>query len=80
VGRRIYRVWCAEYRAIAKANCRDAFFIGAIEADSFQAACDTLFSKIPHYEPDALRLNGARLVDNETDARSRLPYPGGLIA
>jgi len=68
----IFEIWCEGYD---RDGMRDvAAFLGEVEADSFQEACDTFYAGYDTsedgYDSVALTIWRRQLFDNEEDARA----------
>jgi hypothetical protein len=66
-----FKIWMEGYLATGMEGFpATAVFIGTIEAETFQQACDKLFSHHDkYYDPERRTVYGCRLFDNEQDAR-----------
>ena len=65
-----FNIWCEGYLATGTEGIpAKAVFIGTIEAETFQQACDKRFSGNQYYDADRRTYFGCRLFDNEQDAR-----------
>lgn len=68
-----YQIWSEGYLATGMDFPEPAKLWGEVEAESFQAACDGMFSGDAelqrYYDRERLTVWGCRLFDNEADAR-----------
>lgn len=69
--KRVFQIWMEGYRVTG--NSDGASFLGEIEAESFQEACDKFLENDPGwkdlYSSKNRSIWGCRLFDNEEDAR-----------
>ena len=66
-----YNVWMEGFRLSGEGEQAQAEFVGAVEANSFQEACDKvcLARYAGIYDTQHRTVWGCRLFDNESDAR-----------
>jgi len=62
-----WEIWMQGY--VISGNSQKAHWVGTIEAETFQEACDELFRDDEDYDTYRLIYWGCQLYDNETESR-----------
>lgn len=63
-----FQVWLASH-VNTEGEVEPAYYMGSVEAGSFQEACDHFFLDYPEYSPYYLTLKGIPLHSNEAEAK-----------